>query len=464
MLKPAATATRPLRRMVRDESRGAWRTRALLLGLLLLVTACRAPVALVPALPESASTITVYTSAGQSFYSAYDGLRAIQVRVNIPDNFLPGQAPALTGGARMRVTYKPDLDPRYPDRDFYSWPESEGWIGELVEGRIVGQTFFSLYPGLNGITLRVSTYGADFSAGIGRLREGEPAIVREAPIAGREVTVLPGGTEVRVGSAREGWAQVLLPDGREGYVDQRQFASLPPPARLNTGEVVLRLYRLTDGALLRESKLDAARLRDQSHVTFTFLPIDDSYRERYRFTLTALGAPPGSAVTFRFSPADVYPEGHRLEGEAAAEGDLIFRPMYLERVLVDFPLDQGRWSGLTGVLEVAFEPTGPTRDCYLTVTVQAGERPLIVHWSWVRPPGGLPLWSADDPGAPAGGLVLNALYAEEVPLLSLMGELARGYFRLFRLDPWLTGAYLVAIAGSLVWLLCSWRGDKNRGR
>jgi hypothetical protein len=169
-------------------------------------------------------------------------------------------------------------------------------------------------------------------------------------------------------------------------------------------------------------------------------------------------------VTFRFSPSDVYPEGHRLEGETEAGGDLVFRPVYEERVLVDVPLDQARWSGLTGVLEAAFDPTGPTRDCYLRVTVQAGDRPLVVHWSWVRPPGGLPLWSADDPGAPAGGLVLNALYAEEVPLLSLLGDLARGYVRLFWLDPWLSGAYVVVCAGALGWVVWRPRGDGSRGR
>lgn len=425
---------------------------AALLGLALFLAGCRAPLALVSALPPSASTITVYTSASQPFYSAHDGLRGVQLRVNVPDEFLPGQTPALTGGAVLRVTYEPHLDPRYPDRDFYAWPESEEWLGELLDDRVVGQTFLSLYPGLNGITLRVSTYGADFSPGTGRLREGEPAIVREAPIAGREVTALPGGTELQVGSAREGWAEVILPDGRRGYVDQDQFASLPPPSRRNTGEVVLRLYRLSDGALLRESRLLASSLHDQSHVTFSFEPLPDSYRQEYRFTLTAAGARPGSAVTFRFSPSDVYPDGHRLEGDAEADGDLIFRPTYAERVLVETPLDQAQWSGLTGVLEATFAPTGPTRDCYLRVTIEAGDRPVIVHWSWVRPPGGLPLASADDPGAPAGGLVLNALYADEVPLLSVLAGLARGYVRLFWRDPWLSVAYFAVVAGSLAWV------------
>uniref|UniRef100_A0A831X221 SH3 domain-containing protein n=1 Tax=Thermorudis peleae TaxID=1382356 RepID=A0A831X221_9BACT len=446
----------------RGGSWGLW--PAALLGLALYLAGCRAPVALVSSLPPSASTITVYTSASQPFYSAHDGLRGIQLRVNVPTEFLPGQTPALTGGASLRVTYEPDLDPRYPDRDFYAWPESEQWLGELVDGRTIGQTFRSLYPGLNGITLRVSTYGADFSPGTGRLRQGQPAIVREAPFAGREVTVLPGGTEVEVRSAREGWAEVILPDGRRGYVDQDQFASLPPPSRRNTGEVILRLYRLSDGALLRESRLPASTLHDQSHVTFSFEPLPDSYRQEYRFTLTAAGARPGSAVTFRFSPIDVYSEGRRLEGNVETDGDLIFRPAYAERVLVETPLDQALWSGLTGVLEVTFEPTGPTRDCYLRVTIQAGDRPVIVHWSWVRPPGGLPLSSADDPGAPAGGLVLNALYADDVPVLGVLGGLARGYARLFWRDPWLTAAYIAVVAGALAWVVRRARESWSHGR
>lgn len=436
--------------------------RAGVFGVCLLLTGCRAPLALLASLPPSASTITVYSEASQPFYSPYDGLRGVQLRVNLPDAFLPGQIPSLTGGATLRVSYEPHLDPRYPDRDFYAWPDDEMWLGEVVDGRVIGQTFRSLYPGLDGITLRVSTYGADFAPGVGRLRDGEPAIVQEAPIAGREVTVLPGGTEVQVVAAREGWAEVVLPDGRRGYVDQAQFESLPPPQRHNDGEVVLRLYRLSDGTLLRESRLAASALRDESHVTFSFDPLPESYRQDYRFTVTAVGTRPGAAVTFRYDPRDVYPDGSRLEGDSEVPGDLIFRPTFAGQVLVESPLDQARWSGLTGALEATFEPVSPTRDCYLRVTVVAGDRPLIVHWSWVRPPGSLPLASADDPGAPGGGLVLNALYLEDVPLLSVVRELARGYARLFVRDVGLLAVYGVVLAGTVAW--AGWSLWKGRGR
>jgi len=425
----------------------------------LLIAGCRAPLALVADLPPTSSTVTVSTTISQPFYSAADGIDGITIGLNIPTSFTPGTQPALTNGARVEVSYAPELDPRYPDRDFYAWPSSEGWLGELVDGRVVGQSFLSRYPGLNGITVRVSTYGADFAPGTGTLRNDGPVTVREAPIAGNEITVLPGGVQVAVDGAREGWAHVRLPDGRSGYIDEARFASLPPATRHNTGVLILQLYDDQTGALLREAQLNVADVHDESHVTFSFNPLPDSYQRLYRFTITARGSTPGHAVTLRYAPADVYPEGMRYEGDTPAGGDLIFRPTFAPTVLTSGALDDGRWSGLTNTIELHLPPAHPTRDCYLRLTIRAGTRPLFVRWSWTRPPGGLPFESADNPGAPAGGLVFNAHYTDTVPLGSILHGMASTYVRRVLGDPVLIALEALLVVGALGWWAVTHRRD-----
>ena len=406
---------------------------------------CRVPQTLVATLPESTSTLTVRTQVEQPFYSARDGLTAVRLRLNLPDNFAPGARSSLGGGGTIRIVYAPEVDPRYPDSDFYAWPASQGWIGELLPGRVISQTFLSRYPNLDGITVRVGTYGADIGTGIGRLREDVSAIVREAPIAGREITTLPGGGAVEVIGSREGWVRVRLADRRVGYIDRASFADLPAPTRENWGELLLRLYREGEEAPLREARLRVQGLSDESHVTFRFAPIADSYRTTYRFTIEAVGSAPGHAVTLWSDPATE---------------TLVFRPTYASQVLAEAALDAGRWSGVEGTLEVRFAPIQPTRDVYLRLIVEAKERPLIVHWSMVRPPGNLPLASRDDPGI-WGGLVFNARYSETVPV----GWLVRTVFvrstRAIFSDPVLGIGYMFVTSGALGLLAWGWR---KRGR
>ncbi len=411
----------------------------------LILTGCRIPLALVPALPETASTVTVRTRLEQPFYSAADGLSAIQLKLNLPGDFAPGERPSLGGGGVLRVSYAPESDPRYPDADFYAWPAQQGWIGELVPGRVISQEFLSRYPGLDGITVRVGTYGADVGRGHGTLRNDVTATVRTAPPGGLEVTTLPGGATVDVIGSREGWIRVRLPDGREGYIDRTLFATLPEPTRRNWGALVLRLYRLEDGTLLRESKLSVADLTDESHVTFHFEPVSDSYQVRYRFEIEAIGSAPGHAVT--------------LWGDART-GDLVFRPSYERQVLAEARLDEGRWSGVQGTLEVRFPAIHPTRDTYLRIELEAGERPLIAHWSNTRPPGGLPLSTSDNPGI-WGGVVFNARYMEDVPVLGLSVELARRSLRILLGDRLLAGTY--GVLGLAVTIALGW-GWRRYGR
>ncbi|MFN3336393.1 MAG: SH3 domain-containing protein [Thermomicrobium sp.] len=426
-------------------SLGRWSSLCILCILATSLVACRIPLALVPSLPESTSTLTVRTRLEQPFYSPVDGLAAVELRMNLPSSFRPDERPSLGGGGVLRLFYAPEYDPRYPDTDFYAWPESQGWLGELLPGWIVEETFLSRYPYLDGITVRVGTYGADVGQGTGRLRADVSAVVREAPIAGRELAALPGGGAVEVIGSREGWIRVRLSDGRIGYIDRALFAELPPPTRENSGMLVLRLYRASNGELLREAHLDARTLTDESHVTIRFTPVPDSYRVEYRFTVEAVGSAPGRAVTLWGNPST---------------GELVYRPSYAPVVLAEVSLDSGRWSGVQNTLEVRFPPIRPTRDTYLRFVIEAGERPLVVHWSMVRPPGNLPLSSQDDPGI-WGAVVFNARYLDDVPLGTLFRSGVGRVIRLLLNDPLLVAVYALLLASITVLVGWSWR---SRGR
>lgn len=414
-----------------------WRI-ALLLFAALTVGACRLPQTLIAELPESASTVTVWTWLEQPFYSKADGLSAIQLKLNLPAGFAADERPSLGGGAVLKVFYASDQDPRYPDRDFYAWPANQDWIGELLPGRVVAVSFLSRYPYLDGITVRVGTYGAEVGQGIGRLREDVSAIVREAPITGLEIAALPGGGAVEVLGSREGWIRVRLPDGRVGYIDRTLFVELPPAARTNKGELRLRLYREGESMVLREVRLPVQELSDESHVTFSFDPIPDSYQVHYRFEIEAIGSSHGHAVTLWGDPTS---------------GEILFRAHYATVLLAEVGLDAGRWSGVDGTLEVRFPPIRPTRDTYLRFVLEARERPLVVHWSNVRPPGGLPLVTPDNPGV-WGGIVFQARFLEELALRTVVKQaIARAGQLIWR--DWLLMSWYVVILSSTV-LTLAW--------
>ena len=97
--------------------------------------------------------------------------------------------PNPTGGATVTLRYAPEVDNRYPDSAFHDWPDQTKWLGELTGDRTLGQTFYSRYPNLNGITLRVATFGADTGTGEGTLKSGPDIEVLDASDrrqAGRE--------------------------------------------------------------------------------------------------------------------------------------------------------------------------------------------------------------------------------------------------------------------------------------
>ncbi|MCS7051986.1 MAG: hypothetical protein NZL87_10250, partial [Thermomicrobium sp.] len=251
---------------------------------------------------------------------------------------------------------------------------------------------------------------------------------------------------VEVLGSREGWIRVRLSDGRVGYVDRALFDRLPPPVRENRGVLVLRLFAVDGAVPLRETRVDVRGLSDESHVTFSFAPVPDSYQVEYRFTVEAIDTESGRAVTLWGDPAT---------------GNLVFRPNYAPVVLAEASLDSGRWSGVQQTLEVRFPPISPTRETYLRLVIEARERPLIVHWSQVRPPGGLPLRSADDPGI-WGGLVFNARFVDAIPVSAILRSGIARAVHLFAVDPPLLVAYsivTVAVLASIAW---SWRNGGRR--
>ncbi|MDI3340886.1 MAG: SH3 domain-containing protein [Sphaerobacter sp.] len=450
--------------MARRHARGPRGLGALLIGLaLLLLPGCRVEHLLLADLPRVSGRLTVGGTVSQVFLSPSDGLNRVSLGVVPPSPTKERAVAGLTDGATLEIQYAPEADPGYPDGRFHEWPAEHAWLGELTGRREIGQTFVSRYPNLNGITLRVATFGADLSPGEGRLVDGPPVPVRRLPVDGERITELPGGSTVRVEGSAEGWARVLLPDGQTGYVELSRFQRLPPPGRVNDRDVVLRLYREGEAEPIRTATINARAMHDNSHVTFTFEPLPDSMGARYRFVLTSPAAVPGNAVTFRYAEADVYPDGTRLDGGAPVPGDLIFRPAYAaDPPLARIELDRGVISGQTSTLEVAFAPIPDTADRALRLVVRAGQAPLVVTWSEQLPPGGYGLVLSDRQEPPEGALVFNVGYRAEVAL----GQVARGVLgkigRDARVDTRFFALYGVALVGVSGWCgLAVWRRGRD---
>jgi hypothetical protein len=274
----------------------------------------------------------------------------------------------------------------------------------------------------------------------------------DLPLDGQVVASLSGGSLVDVDGAAEGWAAVRLADGRSGFIRLDAFASLPIPARQNTHDVFLRLYHESDMSLVRESKLNASDLHDNSHVTFPFDPLPDSGSQHYRFTLTSPSSSPGDAVTFRFAPSGDYADGMRYEGAQAVGGALIFRPVFAEsQMLYQGDLDTFEWSSLTHAFSGRFGPIDATADRYLAVSLVPGELPLNLKWSLNRPPGGVPMVIDGDAARPGGGFVFNVTFRDDVSLTGLSSTSARSAARDARQDPAFFAVYGLAVAGLLGW-------------
>ena len=428
---------------------------AVVIGSILLLAVaggCGVPQVLSPALPDSAGTVSVGSNLGQPFLSPASGLDGVTVAISPPLGADGELLPLPTGGATVSIRYAPEADNRFPEPAFHDWPASNQWLGEITGDRSVGQSFLSRYPGLSGITLRVATYGADTGTGQGILKTGPAIDVLALPVDGKQIASVPGGSTVTVNGSAEGWADVRLSDGRDGYVPLDSFAELPSPSRSNTHDVVLSLYREPDMAQVRQVSMNAAQLHDNSHVTFQFSPIDDSDGHQYRFVITSPDSTPGNAVTFRYVPDSTYSDGQRYEGDRPAAGALVFRPTFAQaNDIYHGNVDSFEWSSLTRAFIGSFPAKSGTADRFLSLDLKPGSRTLNVEWSLARPAGGDPVVVDGNSQSPGGGLVFNVRYRDNVSLGSMLSNSVRAVWRDARNDPLFFGIYFFVIFGILSW-------------
>ena len=420
--------------------------------LLFLLTSCGVPQVLNPSLPETAGDTYAANEISQAFLSPADGVDGLTVAVSPPTNADGGLLPHPTGGATVTLRYAPEVDDRFPEPAFHDWPDQTKWLGELTGDQSISQSFFSRYPNLNGITLRVATFGADTGNGEGTLKPGQDIEVRSLPIDGKLVEKVAGGSKVTVVGAAEGWAQVQLPDGQSGFIALAQFASLPPASRTNTHDVVLTLYRESDGQQLRQSTINASKMHDNSHVTFQFDPIAESDGVEYRFTLTSPDSTPGNAVTFRYDPESTYAEGSRFESGKAADGSMLFRPTFGSGTpIFQGNVDDFEWSSLTRAFEGTFPAKNGTADRYLSVDLTPGTRALNAGWSLIRPAGGQPIVVDGNSQDPGGGLVFNVRYRGNVAVGGVMSDAVHAVGHDARTDP-----FFFILYGLLMLLILAW--------
>lgn len=419
---------------------------------LLLLPGCQVQRVLTRSLPETAGPVSISTTVTQPFYSPSDGLDGLSIGIARDETTTIDETGRLKTGATAEIQYAPEADPRFPEPGFHDWPADQTWLGELTGRQVIGQSFTALYPNLDGITLRAANFGADLSPGQGVLADGEPVPVLALPIDGKPLTMLPGGSTVRVESSAEGWANVRLDDGQSGFIDLSQFADLPPPSRVNDRDVIFTLYREPEMTEVARVVINARDIHDVSHVTFRFPPLPGSVDARYRFTLTSPDSTPGNAVAFWYAPADAYSDGARYEGDQVVDGELIFKPSYSPGApLYQGSIDTFAASGQSDAMDIRFLPVADTADRYLRLVVRAGQQPVSTYWSKLRPPGGLPLVVEGDSTVPPGGLVFNVGYSSDFPLAALGGQTISGAFHAARRDPGFFVLYLVAVLAVVGW-------------
>ncbi len=325
---------------------------------------------------------------------------------------------------------------------------------------MIGQSFLSRYPNLDGVTLRVATFGSDAGNGPATLKASGQIDALSLPVDGKLVRTLPGGSAVTVTGTAEGWAHVQFSDGADGYIALDQFASLPPASRHNTGNVTLTLYRETDMMQLRQATINAAQMHDNSHVTFTFDPIADSNGQRYRLSITSSDSSPGNAVTFRYDPSSTYADGQRFDGGQPVGGALVFRPEFAKAdPLYQSNVDDLEWSSLSRAFVAGFSPKPETADRFLSVDLTPGTRTLNVVWSLIRPSGGQPIVVDGNSQSPGGGLVFNVRYRDNVAISGIAADAARSVGRDARHDPSFFAFYALVIVALL--MLGGWTGARR---
>jgi hypothetical protein len=433
--------------------------------LLALSTACGVPQVISPELPASAGAVSVGKSVSQPFLSPANGLDGVTVAVVPPLSSNGELLPQPTGGATLSIRYAPEADDRFPEPAFHDWPASDQWLGELTGDQSIGQSFYSRYPNLNGITLRVATFGADTGTGPAPLKSGQSVDLLAFPVDGRQIGTIAGGSTVNVLGSAEGWAHVKTADGQDGFIPLDRFATLPPASRKNTHDVKLTLYEDSSQQPLRQVSINAASMHDNSHVTFPFDPIADSEGKSYRFVVTSPDSTPGNAVTFRSSPNSTYADGSRYENGQLAAGALVFKPTFAEsNPIYQVNIDDLDWSSLINAFEGTFRGMPNTADRYLSIDVTPGSRTLVVNWTLARPSGGIPVSVDGNSQSPGGGLVFNVRYRDDVSVSGLVSASAKSVWHAARNDPPFFGFYVFVIVGMLTW--GGWFGSARwrRGR
>lgn len=423
----------------------------LILPLVVVVAAgCGLQTALTPSLPDVAGTVAVGTTLAQAFQAPSNNLN----RLNLGIGAGTGSPGSLSGGATIAVAYAPEADHRYPQPNFHDWPSTEKLLPELTNGVREGQSFVSPYPNLDGITVRIATFGGDLRPGEGRIKPGDAVTMLSLPVDGKNIGSLPGGTSVRVTSSVEGWVGVDAGDGQIGFVKLTDFASLPPPWRTITHGLTLELIDATSGRILREARIQPGELHDNSHLTFQFQPIAESRGKRYRFEISSPGAQAGSSVALYYEPNGSYADGQRYVSGQPAEGDLVFNPEYASgKPLYTGKLDSFGWNGQTNSLQGSFPAIGGVGGLYMKVIVTRGGGPLVLEWSQIRPPGGQPLSVAGNPNAPPGGLVFNATFDQPVAVGAMVSQPAHWVRGQASSDPVFIGIYGLVVLACLGWFI-----------
>jgi hypothetical protein len=339
---------------------------------------------------------------------------------------LAGEARDAAGawdtGARVRLQLVPGLDARYPEpADYHAWPESDRWLPRVERGLVARQSFVSAYPMLEGLNLRVATFGGDLSAGEGTVGPAAVAVL-SLPDAGQQLATLPPGARVPVLGAAEGWAQVGLADGRAGFVAFDAFASLPPPADPLTRSLRFELEDAS-GAVVRVVDIPPGMIHDNSHLGVRFDPIERSAGVSYTFSLTLSDAGSGG-MTVRVTPDDRYADGARYIATGPTGDDLVFKPYHgAIPPLLDIGIDQlerhGDWVVLTDL-----PPVEPGLAIGLWVVPGTGTDAGELEYGIT--PGRVPYggWQSIDATGNQldGALLLQTRYERDVALWSVAGS------------------------------------------
>ncbi|TVR71111.1 MAG: hypothetical protein EA415_12045 [Sphaerobacteraceae bacterium] len=311
----------------------------------------------------------------------------------------------------------------------------------------------------------MATFGADLSPGTGVLQPFDTVEVLELPEVGQHAGFIPGGSEVEVVAATEGWARVEFNDDQAGWIRFENFAELPDAHRTNDKDVVLELYEQDGDEPIRQSVVNAADMYDISHVTFDFDRYEDALDQCFRFVVTSPDSSPGNAITLRFDPDSPYQDGQAILNGDPVDGDIVFSPLYdLQEPLYRGFLDDYEWAAPLDAFEARFDPIENTADRYLEVRVETGNVPINIPWSRNRPPGQRPLAVEGMPEAPQGGLIFNAAFHQDVPLGEVSRIFGRDLLSRARMDQLFFGGLGLLLLGTALGGVVIWRKAGQNGR